>query len=321
MRQDLWSETDKNPELSEAHISRVDAQSLLQESIPKNVSTILPLLKQIKSRITEKLGQKPTNIVVGVPMYLSKKYRRELRAAVWALDLDLFVLATSRQASLSTTFSDFHTGSLWAQEQTVLTVEYNCASLNIAIATTTHGGGIDILGHTSWPFFGQDFLLLKLASLSFDRPLARAKYWALRQRATSIREERQNTLEAHFISDEESLVVESAHFEGVIDKLVSLIKEHTFTGDVSQENRPWKPTWDDLSHILISGDATAQGFTSLQKAIANDTRLQKLVSLGLREDATAPAWVNAVGAAKNARARQFEDYDGSPNWVLHHEEL
>lgn len=266
----------------------------------------------------KKLGRKPTNAVVGVPIYLSDQHRRELRSAVGALDLDITVLATARQGPLAARIFDFHSGSAWGREHTILIVEYNHASLDVALATTEHGS-TDVLGHTSWPLLGEDFLMLKLASLSVEHPVSRSQHRALPDRALLIREQRETPSDSKSVGANESLVVELAHFEAITQKLVSMIDEQTYAGDTPRSSRPWKPRSDDLSHVLISGDVSDQGFTSLRKALSNNTRLAKLADPGKEAGPPMAAWISAEGAAKDVKARQFEEEDGSPNWILHHE--
>lgn len=318
MRRDLWQDTIDDPGQLESRIPHEQAQYILQEARPGTISQLRPILKQVESRITKEMGHKRFNVVVGVPLYLSDQRRRELRSAVSALDLGITVLATARQGLLGTRVFDFHSGSAWGREHTVLIVEYNHASLDVALVTTERGV-IDVLKQTSWPFLGEDFLMLKFASLSIEHSITRSHHRALHDRALLIREQRKDLSEIQVMSVNESSIVESAHFEAITHKLTSMIAEQTNAGGAIQNSGPWKPHLEDLSHILISGDASDQGFTSLRKALASNTYLAKLVDPGREVSAPTAAWINAEGAVKDVRGRQFEEEDGSPNWILHHE--
>ncbi|KAL8635278.1 MAG: hypothetical protein Q9228_007212 [Teloschistes exilis] len=71
----------------------------------------------------------------------------------------------------------------------------------------------------------------------------------------------------------------------------------------------WKAVASDLSYVLISGDFSSRGYEQLRKAIARHDRIiAKLQDPLLEPDMPSTGWVSAVGAAKTAKERWFEDY-------------
>ena len=71
----------------------------------------------------------------------------------------------------------------------------------------------------------------------------------------------------------------------------------------------YKPVLSELTHILISGEASSRGFQGLRRAIASEkTILAGLLDPGLEVNASSPGWISAEGAANNVQQRRFDDY-------------
>ena len=319
MREDLWQQKTEDSGQDNSRIPRDPrAQYLLEDSRPGTVTQLKPLLKQLKTRISKEVGRSPLNVVVGVPIYTSNARRREIRSAISTLDLAITVLTTSRQGPLSTYTFDLHNSARY-QEHTVLMIEYNHASVDIAIANLGNRA-IDVMGHTSWPFLGEDYLMLKLASLSLDHPVTRHDHRILRERALQSKGDRELPTDTPLLNAPEYSSVESAHFEAIIHKITSMVEEHTYPEGTPRNKMPWKPRVDDLSHVLISGDASSQSFASLRKALQSNERLAKLIDPGRNTSAPTPAWISAEGAAKEVKERlYFDEMDGEPFWIVHQE--
>ncbi|KAL8773332.1 MAG: hypothetical protein Q9209_001726 [Squamulea sp. 1 TL-2023] len=104
-------------------------------------------------------------------------------------------------------------------------------------------------------------------------------------------------------------------------RLATFVHQHTCAiDDASFNNGIWKPAASDLSQILISGDASSQGFEQLRKAIATKGGiLVRLQDPGLEPGAPSSAWVSAEGAAKNVGERRIDRGDADWNWAVHNE--
>ncbi|KAL8763373.1 MAG: hypothetical protein Q9194_007365 [Teloschistes cf. exilis] len=96
--------------------------------------------------------------------------------------------------------------------------------------------------------------------------------------------------------------------------LQSLYRSKTKTRDERKityelQGPDWKAVASDLSYVLISGDFSSRGYEQLRRAIARHDRIiAKLQDPLLEPDMPSTGWVSAVGAAKTAKERWFEDY-------------
>ncbi|KAL8790003.1 MAG: hypothetical protein Q9213_000889 [Squamulea squamosa] len=326
MRQDLWvGRPTIAGQVNEGRLYE-QAQRLLQLSPQTGIGELEPVVKQLRSAIVKKLGHGPMHIVIGVPVFFTTVHRRELRTLVSKqLGRDITVLATVRQPALSTIAFGLHTEVRKYQEFTVLVVDYNHASLDVSLATTERGV-TDVVAHISLPLFGEDFLHLKLAYLSFDNEISPAEHKELRSRAQKFK--LYNANEA--LADRDLLTGRSSnttvivlkHFDTIIESLSMFVHQHTRAiDDASPNDEIWKPAASNLSQILISGDASNRGFEQLRKAIAtaNGSMLAGLQDPGPEPGAPPPAWVSAEGAAKSVGERRIDGGDADGNWVVHNE--
>ena len=291
------------------------AQQLLQPLSPPGPIKMKSVLQQLKLHIVKEIGQDPFNVVLGVPVSFQPEHRREIRKFLTQhLGLDLTILTTARQPALATAAFDLHS---YSRETTVLVVDYNHASLDITLAVIVDFM-TDIFAHISLPSLGEDFLSLELASLHSKDSVASDE--ALRSHAREITMHRVKEVGSNISSDNytsEHRAVESAHFETAIQSILDLVHQQTHTIEITGPN--WKPVLGDLSHILISGDASHRGSKKLRKAIAaEESILAELLDPGLEMDAPLPMWVAAHGAAKNIAQRRYEN-DGQWDWHAHGE--
>ena len=315
MRQGLWSEKPGKTRKAQPERMHERAQQLLQPLSPPGPIRLKSVLQQLKSHIVKEIGQDPFNVVLGVPVSFQPKHRREIRKFLTQhLGLDLTILTTARQPALATAAFDLHS---YSRETTVLVVDYNHASLDITLAVTVDFM-TDIFAHISLPSLGEDFLSLELASLYSKDSVASDE--ALRSHAREITMHRVKEVGSNISSDNytsEMHAVESAHFDTAIKSMLDLLHHHTHTTEIPGPNR--KPALSDLSHLLISGDASSRGFKKLRKAIAaEESILAGLLDPGLEKDAPLPTWVTAYGAAKNVAQRRYEN-DGQWDWHAHGE--
>lgn len=111
--------------------------------------------------------------------------------------------------------------------------------------------------------------------------------------------------------------LESEHFDTAISSMLHFLHQNTHQTLITGPN--YKPVLGELTHILISGDASSRGFQGLRRAIASEkTVLAGLLDPGLEANAPSPEWISAEGAAKNVQQRRFDDY-GKWNWHIHGE--
>ncbi|KAI4219617.1 MAG: hypothetical protein L6R36_008197 [Xanthoria steineri] len=315
MRQGLWSGKPGKARKAQPERMHERAQQLLQPLSPPGPIKLKSVLQQLKSHIVKEIGHDPFNVVLGVPSSFQPKHRREIRKFLTQhLGLDLTILTTARQPALATAAFDLHS---YSRETTVLVLDYNHASLDITLAVTVDFM-TDIFAHISLPSLGEDFLLLKLASLAFRDSLVSDE--ALRSHAREITMHSVMAVDSNISSDNytsEMHAVESAHFDTAIKSMLDLVHQQTHTTEITGPN--WKPVLSDLSHILISGDASSRGFKKLREAIAaEESILAGLLDPGLEMDAPLPIWVTAHGAAKNVAQRRYES-DGQWDWHAHGE--
>ena len=204
------------------------------------------------------------------------------------------------------------------QKFTVLLIEYNHASLDAALGITEHGA-IDILGHTSWPFLGEVFLMMQLASSSIGNTVHRSQHRASPNQAAPFQQQRDLVTDTLLEHNREPSEVESSHFSAINHKLLSIIDENTYVDDAARTGKPWKPLVNDPSYVLIAGDASNHSFKMLRRALASEERLTKLIDPGSYPNATWPAWISAEAAARGVRDREFLEEDGTRNWDGHNE--
>ncbi|KAL9032484.1 MAG: hypothetical protein Q9180_006472, partial [Flavoplaca navasiana] len=292
------------------------AQQLLQPFSPPVLANLEHLLQDMKSQILKEIGQVPFNVVLGVPVSFQPEHRSEFRTFISRhLGLDITILASTSQPALATVTFDLHDLS---RETTVLVVDYNHASLDITLAVTvdfmTH-----IVANVSLPSLGEDFLFLKLAARSSNNIKATG-YDTLRSHARAILQRGMTKVDSTASGDNytsENQAIESTHFHSAVNNMLELVSRNTHTVEITGPN--WKPVLSDLSHILISGDASRRGFKRLRQAIAAEkSLLAGLLDLGLETDAPPPRWISAQGAAKSVQQRRFDDY-GKWNWHMHDE--
>ncbi|KAL8891307.1 MAG: hypothetical protein Q9215_001630 [Flavoplaca cf. flavocitrina] len=313
IRQGLWSEMS-----AVLQSGKLDdhAQQLLEPHSPPTLTKIQPLLHELKSQLLKHIGQDPFNVVLGVSGSFQSKHRSEIRSFISQhLGLDVTILASTGQPALATVTFDLHDLS---RETTVLVVDYNHASLDITLAVTvqfmTH-----TVAHVSLPLLGEDFLSLKLAARS-SNDIKATDYDTLRSHARAISQRRMTEVDSTASGDNftsENQAIESTHFNSAIENMLELISRNTHTVEITGPN--WKPVLSDLSHILISGDASRRGFKRLRQAIAAEkSLLAGLLDLGLEAYAPPPGWISAQGAAKSVQQRRFDDF-GKWNWHMHDE--
>ncbi|KAL8879794.1 MAG: hypothetical protein Q9192_008159 [Flavoplaca navasiana] len=177
----------------------------------------------------------------------------------------------------------------------------------------------DPFAHISLPLLGEDYLSLKLASLSLE-DISAASYDILRSQTRNISLHRMMEVDPSTTSGDytsEMHAVESEHFDTAITSMLQFLHQNTHQALITGDH--YKPVLSELTHILISGDASSRGFRGLRRAIASEkTILAGLVDPGLEVNASSPAWISAEGAAKNVQQRRFDDY-GKWNWHIHGE--
>ncbi|KAL8983781.1 MAG: hypothetical protein Q9205_002068 [Flavoplaca limonia] len=285
-------------------------QAYIHQGLWSEMSAVL------QSQLLKHIGQDPFNVVLGVSGSFQSKHRSEIRSFISQhLGLDVTILASTGQPALATVTFDLHDLS---RETTVLVVDYNHASLDITLAVTvqfmTH-----TVAHVSLPLLGEDFLSLKLAARS-SNDIKATDYDTLRSHARAISQRRMTEVDSTASGDNftsENQAIESTHFNSAIENMLELISRNTHTVEITGPN--WKPVLSDLSHILISGDASRHGFKRLRQAIAAEkSLLAGLLDLGLEAYAPPPGWISAQGAAKSVQQRRFDDF-GKWNWHMHDE--
>ncbi|KAL9629021.1 MAG: hypothetical protein Q9204_005516, partial [Flavoplaca sp. TL-2023a] len=292
------------------------AQRLLQPIAAPALTKVKPLLHELKSQILKHTCQDPFNVVVGVPGSFQWKHRSEIRKFLThLLGPAATILATAGQPALATVTFDLHR---FREETTVLVVDYNYASLDLTVAETFNFM-TDPFAHISLPLLGEDYLSLKLASLS-SGDISAANYDILRSQARNISLHRMMEVDPHTTSGDytsEMHAVESKHFDTAISSMLQFLHQNTHRTLITGSN--YKPVLSELTHILISGDASSRGFQGLRRAIASEkTILVGLLDPGLEANASSPGWISADGAAKNVQQRRFDDY-GKWNWHVHGE--
>ncbi|KAI4153060.1 MAG: hypothetical protein L6R39_001681 [Caloplaca ligustica] len=323
MRQDLWSENASETSQIQPRALHQQAQQILRPSPQPSIAHSEVIFKHVKSEIINTIGRDPFTVVIGVPIYFRTDQRRQLRAFVSQHldDMDVHILATVRQPALATTTFHFHVGESKSKEFALLNVDYNHASLDITLAVTQMGM-TDIVEHTSLPLLGEDSLNLNLASLSYDdADKVPSDRRALRSRAEQVKRRRIASSSNASANITDTSIVESTFFGAIANSLESFLGQHTHAaGYAPRRDEEWKPHVDELSHILVAGDASSRGFQGLRKAIATHGGvLAGLLDPGIEPGAPSTAWVSADGAARSARSRRHKDESGQWNWIVHTE--
>lgn len=338
MRQDLWdaASSSKVPSFNTSDLT-THLPALLRSAYG-NVPAAKKLhssFKLLRTRASKALGRETIHVVVGVPVYISSKARKDLRAELEAVGFQ--VLATARQPALATETFGFHTTlEIKKQEYTALNIDYNHASLDITLVTTEQGA-TDIVAHESHVELGEDALNTRIASLAFSNELGRSDQAPLSSFASQIQLQRKRSPAAGKLDlaalDHSSLKkvkgadveklnesdsVEQQHATNVVALLERFVLEHTYE---TAGQQPWKPLRSDLTSILIAGDGSVRSLDALRKALAGSS-LARLNDLGARPDAVSAIEVGATGAALNGNERMIQEPrygDEEPRFIVHHE--
>ena len=338
MRQDLWDgvSTSRVPSFDKSDLT-THLPALLRSSygtVPA-AKKLHSSLKLLRTRASKALGREPVHVVVGVPTYISSKARKDLRAELEAVGFQ--VLATIRQPALATEAYGFHaTLEDERREYTALNIDYNHASLDIALVTTEHRA-TDIVAQEPHLELGEDALDMKIASLAFNNEVGRSDQAPLATLAGQVQIQRKRSSIAGKLDltaiDHSSLkkvkgadilkldkndAVEERHASDIVALLERFVSEQTYE---TTGRQPWKPLLADLTSITVAGDGSSRSLEALRKALTGSS-LARLNDLGTRVGAVPAIEIAVKGAAMNGKERMVQDErygDEEPHFIVHHE--
>lgn len=265
----------------------------------------------LKSKVDKALGKDTANVVVGLPVYLSTETREQVRLALEKAGFK--VRSTIRQPALASTVFDFYRPAARRDfTYTVLVVEYNRASLDLAITPSAHGAS-DVLAHVSYPKCGEDALDLQVAGLlqntstgthtiighSFTSPTTLAKEIRIqRSLATNATDFESRTNLTHFHYHQISKI-ERQHHASMRSTLENFVQDYS-TQLTYNTSVGYGALLTDDSHLMISGDASDASFEELRRSLLVSEVQWPLADT---KDSPNPMKVAAKGAAIEARRR------------------
>ena len=343
MRQGLWDRPYREPGAMESAGINNGLTSILQATHgkPPIVTKIRPSLKQLKTKLDKGFGRSSSNVVVGVPLSLSVQCRNEIHTEMH--DAGFHVLSTIRQPALASTLFEFHHEEPREEFFTSFIVDYNRASLDLAVTPTAYGAS-DVLAQQTYPHLGEDALDLKIASLILNETVQGRQVAPLGDLAQQIRLRRHRALDSKTNSQEIRLRKSKRLELGEFDQNQSLwtgldfaafaesipnidftrlarateVERDHYMGILraiddfvnqhsynadSSKTSVWSPRLTEKSNMLMSGDADESGFQALRMILDQSDVDWPLDSA---KNSPNPRQVSARGAAVQARKRVME---------------
>lgn len=342
MRQGLWDRPYQKPQPIESANINEQLTTIMQagHGKPPNVKNLRPTIEILRSKLSRALGPDCfTNIVIGVPLYLSIQSRNEIHTEMH--NAGFRVLSTVRQPALASTLFNLHRPVVPGEDYTTFVVDYNRASLDLSVTPSANGAS-DVLAQQSFPNFGEDALDLQIASLMFNDTIEGRDWAPLSDLAWQIRLQRHrgfhnetdgreirlhkskpfdlegikdnqlrlkdldfsaftNPERLDFFRLVQAEDIEIAHFKGILYALDEFVNQHSYNAEPTARSA-WMPRLTEKSNMLLSGDADNSGFQAFRKMLdASDIDWP----LASQRESPVAGEVAAKGAAIEARAKMI----------------
>lgn len=247
------------------------------------------IFSQLKRDLSVALQGAPTNTVVGYPAHASDKMRLLVRSELNSAGSK--TLGMYKRPALAVSEQRFDVGNEVFNSHLVLFVDLSAASLELAVLLIEYST-VETLAYSALPGLGEDAHALRIIeSLTQIPNLDRFDPTAVRSVMTQLQHFRDSldpyavdsvdfsalksdriTMSSFNQSIQQRVEIRTKH--EILQSLESFVIAHTYTGGPQPESGPYKPLRSDLTEMLVTGDASRAGFTSLMRAISNSTVLR-----------------------------------------------
>lgn len=260
--------------------------------------------------------------VVAVPMHMTSDARQVLRKEL--KDAGFYLLAISPRQALIASEHGFDIGVEEFTAHTILFIEMNGASLNMAILLNEYST-VDTIAYVALPELGEDAFAIQmihtvteesanhidLAAVSAIRQSRNIPLGAIEQTVFDATTYGPNQLNSTIIEE-----LNEQHHKSIQRQLENFLIEHTVLED-PHNGSPWKPLRSDLNELALSGDGSERVIASIRRVIADSAILRQLRVL---DNGGVPAVrTGAVGAAMNGQRRVVVEDGYEPDYIVHEE--